>query len=74
MLSDIPLLDITLSNIPGILSLDRLLQQANAQYPLGVFILFSCVLILVGFLLFSVIIAQYQVSKQACAMTIIPEH
>ena len=58
VLSDIPLLDSTLSNIPGILSLDRLLQQANAQYPLGVFILFSCVLILVGFLLFSVIMTS----------------
>jgi tight adherence protein B len=57
VLSDVPLLDRILSNIPGILSLDRLLQQANAQYPLGVFILFTCILVLVGYLVFSVIMS-----------------
>ncbi len=41
LLSDVPLLNKILLRVPGRQYLDRLLQLANAQYPLGVFILLT---------------------------------
>ncbi|MBC2695141.1 MAG: type II secretion system F family protein [Desulfobacteraceae bacterium] len=41
VLSDVPLLNKILLRIPGRQYLDRLLQLANAQYPLGAFILLT---------------------------------
>ena len=55
VLSDVGFLNKILLNIPGIKSLDRLQQQANVQYPLGVFILLTGVLALVGYLGSSII-------------------
>jgi len=49
LLSDVPLLNKILLRIPGPQQLDRLLQQANAQYRLGVFILLTIFLALTGF-------------------------
>jgi tight adherence protein B len=41
VLSDVPLLNKILLHVPGRQYLDRLLQQANVQYPLGAFILLT---------------------------------
>jgi len=50
MLSRVPLLNAILLHTPGVRSLERLLQQANVQSPLGVFILLAAVLALTGYL------------------------
>lgn len=50
MLSRVPLLNTILLHTPGVRSLERLLQQANVQSPLGVFILLAAVLALTGYL------------------------
>jgi len=49
LLSDIPSLNRILLHTPGVRSLDRLLQQANVHFTLGVFILFTTVLALTGY-------------------------
>jgi tight adherence protein B len=41
VLSDVPLLNKILLRVPGRQYLDRLLEQANVQYPLGAFILLT---------------------------------
>ncbi len=51
VLSDVPLLNGLLRHVPGVDSLDRLIQQADAKNPAGVFILSAVVLALSGFLL-----------------------
>ncbi len=50
VLSDVPLLNKILLRVPGRQYLDRLLQLANAQYPLGVFILLTIFLAITSFL------------------------
>ena len=50
VLSRVPLLNTILLHTPGVRPLDRLLQQANVQSPLGVFILLAAVLALTGYL------------------------
>ena len=50
VLSRVPLLNTILLHTPGVRSLERLLQQANVQSPLGVFILLAAVLALIGYL------------------------
>ena len=50
MLSRVPLLNTILLHTPGVRPLERLLQQANVQSPLGVFILLAAVLALTGYL------------------------
>jgi tight adherence protein B len=50
VLSKVPLLNTILLHTPGVRSLERLLQQANVQSPLGVFILLAAVLALIGYL------------------------
>ena len=50
LLSKVPLLNTILLHTPGVRPLDRLLQQANVQSPLGVFILLAAVLALTGYL------------------------
>ena len=50
MLSRVPLLNTILLHTPGVRSLERLLQQANVQSPLGVFILLAAVLALTGYM------------------------
>jgi tight adherence protein B len=49
VLSDIPLLNKILLRVPGRQYLDRLLQQANTQYPLGAFILLTIFLAITSF-------------------------
>jgi tight adherence protein B len=49
ILSDIPFFNVILNFIPGVGKLDRLLQQANTPYPIGVFILFSVLLVIVAY-------------------------
>ena len=48
-LSDVAVLNKFFLNIPGIKSLEQLLLKSNAKYPLGVFILLSCVAAFAGF-------------------------
>ena len=55
VLSEVPLLNKILLNIPITRPLDRLLQQANVQYPIGFFILLTCVLGIAGYLVCSLI-------------------
>ena len=55
VLSEVPLLNKILLNISIIRPLDRLLQQANVQYPIGFFILLTCVLGIAGYLVCSLI-------------------
>ncbi len=50
VLSRVPLLNTILLHTPGVRPLERLLQQANVQSPLGVFILLAAVLALTGYL------------------------
>jgi tight adherence protein B len=50
-LSDIPFLNALLGSFPGLSSLDRLMVQANATYPMGFYILLSLLLAVVGLLI-----------------------
>ncbi len=59
LLSDVPLLNKILLLIPGSRNLDRLLQQANVQYRLGVFILLTIFLGVTGFIISLLIINNY---------------
>ena len=47
--SSVPALNEILSSTPGVNALDRLVQQANAKYPLSIFALLSLVLALAGY-------------------------
>jgi len=49
-LSEVPGLNRILSSLPVAKQLDRLLEQANVQYPLGFFVLLTLVLVSAGFL------------------------
>jgi tight adherence protein B len=49
VLSNVRLLNDILWRIPGILHLDRLIQQANLNYPLGFFILLTLLLLITGY-------------------------
>jgi len=51
VLSDIPFLNSLLNNLPGVNSLDRLMMQANAKYPMGFYLLLGIFLALVGLLI-----------------------
>ena len=50
-LSDIPFLNTLLGSFPGLSSLDRLIVQANAKYPMGFYMLLGLFLAVVGFLI-----------------------
>jgi len=62
LLSDVPFLNKILLRIPGPQRLDRFLQQANAQYRLGVFILVTIILALTGFFAGVLITGNYTLS------------
>lgn len=62
LLSEVPLLNRILSHIPGIQRLDLFLIQANSKYPLGVFILFTIVILLSSFLASSIITGNHALS------------
>ena len=62
LLSDVPFLNKILLRIPGPKQLDRLLQQANVQYRLGVFILLTIILALTGFFAGFLITGNYALS------------
>jgi len=51
VLSDIPFLNSLLSTLPGLNSLDRLVMQANAKYPMGFYLLLGLFLAVVGLLI-----------------------
>jgi len=73
LLSDVPFLNKILLRIPGPQRLDRFLQQANAQYRLGVFILLTIILALTGFFGGVLITGNYVLSIIiAPALAIIP--
>jgi tight adherence protein B len=48
--SDIPFLNSLLGSLPGLSSLDRLMVQANAKYPMGFYLLLGLFLAVVGLL------------------------
>lgn len=50
VLSEVPTFHQILSQINGVERLDRLLQQANVKYPIGVFVLLSTLLGIIGFI------------------------
>jgi tight adherence protein B len=50
-LSDIPFLNALLGSFPGLSTLDRLMIQANAKYPMGFYILLGLFLAVVGLLI-----------------------
>jgi tight adherence protein B len=50
-LSDIPFLNSLLGRFPGLSSLDRLMVQANARYPMGFYILLGLFLAVLGLLI-----------------------
>jgi tight adherence protein B len=50
ILSNVPFLNKVFFKIPGVSLLDKFTQQANAKYPIGVFILFSLLLLQLGYL------------------------
>ena len=56
VLSNVQFLNDILRRTPGIQNLDRLLQQANLNYPLGFFILLSLVLLFAGYYGIAVIV------------------
>ncbi len=58
ILSNVPILNKLFYNIPGIARLDRLIQQADSKYPVGVFILFSLFLFQIGYLAGSFFFSQ----------------
>jgi tight adherence protein B len=49
--SDIPFLNSLLASLPGMNSLDRLMVQANAKYPMGFYLLLGLVFAVVGLLI-----------------------
>jgi tight adherence protein B len=49
--SDIPFLNSLLESLPGLSSLDRLMVQANAKYPMGFYLLLGLFLAIVGLLI-----------------------
>jgi tight adherence protein B len=50
-LSDIPFLNALLGSFPGLNSLDRLMVQANAKYPMGFYLLLGLFLAVIGILI-----------------------
>ena len=62
ILSEVPFLNEILLHIPGALRLDLFLRQANSKYPLGVFVLFTLIIALLGFLGASLITGGYAVA------------
>ena len=61
-LSNVGFLDKVLVNIPMLVRLDRLLQQANLNYPLGFFLLLSLLLMAVGFYATSLFTRSYLIA------------
>jgi tight adherence protein B len=53
--SDIPFLNSLLESLPGLSSLDRLMVQANAKYPMGFYLLLGLFLAVVGLLVGSLL-------------------
>ena len=65
VLSDVPLLNKILPSMPGIKGLRRLVIEAKVAYPAGVFILFSVVLLLSGFLVSNFVIKNFFHSEES---------
>jgi len=58
----VPWLNKFLSHIPLAAKMDNFLIKADVSYPLGVFLLLSVVLALVGFLLLSLVLRSFLLS------------
>jgi tight adherence protein B len=61
-LSDVPWFNRLLLKIPLMRKIDRLLDQSGSRYPLGIFILLSCLLMFVGYLLCSLVMRNVLMS------------
>lgn len=62
VMSNVPALNKILRNLPGVRNLDQLVTQANAQYPLGVFVLTAAVLGLAVFMVSSIALQRFGIS------------
>jgi tight adherence protein B len=62
VLSHVPFLNKILFRLPVIRSLESLIQQANAQFPPGVYILFSLILALTGYASCSIITKNFLIA------------
>ena len=71
-LSDIPWLNKFLLGFPLARRMDLSLIQADVSYPLGVFLLLSVVLALVGFLLLSIVSPVFLLSLPGLALGFLP--
>lgn len=58
-LSSIPWLNRIFCSIPLLQKLDRLLEQSNSRYPLGIFILTSFIMVFTGFIVISNVMNNY---------------
>ena len=71
-LSDVPWLNKFLSHIPLAVKMDNFLIKADVSYPLGVFLLLSVVLALVGFLLLSLFSRSFLLSLAGLVLGLVP--
>jgi len=71
-LSDVPWLNRFLSRIPLAVRMDNFLVKAGVSYPLGVFLLLSVVLALVGFILLSMFSQGFLFSLLGLALGFVP--
>lgn len=71
-LSDVPWLNKFLSHIPLAAKMDNFLIKADVSYPLGVFLLLSVVLALVGFLLLSLVLRSFLLSLSGLVLGFVP--
>lgn len=62
MLSEVPWLNRVLLGIPRLHDLDRLLEQSNARYTMGFYLLFSALLAFVGFYFMSLVVRNVSLS------------
>lgn len=67
-LSSIPWLNRILCSIPLLKKIDRLLEQSNSRYPLGIFILISFIMVFTGFIVISNVINNYMLALIAAGV------
>lgn len=67
-LSSIPWLNRILCSIPLLQKIDRLLEQSNSRYPLGIFILISFIMVFTGFIVISNVINNYMLALIAAGV------
>jgi tight adherence protein B len=72
IMSSVPSFNDLLNRLPMMLKLDSLLMQANARYPLGVFLLLALVLALWGVLLLSFLLKSFTLSWVGLCFGLLP--